>query len=147
MGMGRPYFIVNATMMKITCLVKIMIAAGREFQVKKIKALTVIRGNYQLHIAVVLYFFLVFYPFPPIFYYFFLAIRKSFVKVSAAQRSKSRQYLQNQPARGDLTCNISENHRNSVNVFFQCWMRHQKRQVSCEHRQFHYGGFINYYLK
>ena len=83
--MGRAHFIVNATMMKITRLVKIMIAAGREVQVKKIRALPVIRGNYQLHIAVVLYFFLVFHPFSPIFYYFFLAIRKSFVRVSAAQ--------------------------------------------------------------
>ena len=43
-------------MVKTVCLVKIMIATGRKVQVKKIKALTVIRRSYPLHIAVVSYF-------------------------------------------------------------------------------------------
>ena len=52
--MEKAHFTVNMVIVKAGRLVKIKIATGRKVQVKKMIALTVIWGSYQLHEAFVL---------------------------------------------------------------------------------------------
>ena len=89
---------------------------------------TICQTQCPLHIAVVSHF--------SCFFFLFLQssiasfrLWKGISRVSMIQRSRSKQYEKKQPARGDLKYTFSENHRNSVDVFSQCWRRYQKRQV------------------
>ena len=54
---GKGIFIMNTLMMRTVRVVKITIATRRKVQVKKMKALTLKRRRYSMHIAVLSYFY------------------------------------------------------------------------------------------